>query len=258
MIDMLPEHASETSSSLHTGGGKHVLIVDDDPAMRSMLTEYLEDENFKVTAVADGDGMATVLRETTVDLIVLDMKLGREDGLDLMRRLGSPPDAPIIIVTGQRRDEADRIVGLELGADDYLTKPFSPRELLARIRAVLRRSAAARQRSRKKPSQPSYGFAGWELSMRTRRLVSPEGDAVPLTAGEFNLLAAFLQSPQQVLTREQLLAASRMHDEEVFDRSIDVQILRLRRKLEHDPSEPKLIITERGAGYMFAAPVNES
>lgn len=255
---MLSEEAFETSPRLPAGAGKHVLIVDDDPAMRSMLTEYLEGENFKVTAVADGDAMALALRNMVVDLIILDMKLGREDGLDLIRQFSSPPEAPIIVITGHRRDEADRIVGLELGADDYLIKPFSLRELLARIRAVLRRSAAARQRPQKHTHQPLYSFAGWELNMRTRRLVSPRGEAVPLTAGEFNLLTAFLQSPQQILTREQLLAASRVHDEEVFDRSIDVQILRLRRKLEQEPSEPKLIVTERGAGYMFAAPVDVS
>ena len=172
-----------------------------------------------------------------------------------MRRLGSPPDAPIIIVTGHRQDEADRVIGLELGADDYMTKPFSLRELLARIRAVLRRSQAGERRPRGKDRHISYRFAGWELNMRTRRLSSPSGEGLQLTAGEFNLLLAFLRSPQQVLSREQLLAASRVHDEEVFDRSIDVQILRLRRKLEANPSEPKLIVTERGAGYTFAAPV---
>jgi two-component system OmpR family response regulator len=256
-MNMLPEQSAEASSSKEPkSAGKHVLIVDDDPVMRNMLAEYLEGENFQVSAVADGDSMATALRNEAVDLIILDMKLGRENGLDLMRRLGSPPEAPVIVVTGHRRDEADRVIGLELGADDYLTKPFSPRELLARIRAVLRRSAAARQRSRRKARHARYRFAGWELDTRVRRLISPDGVAVPLTAGEFNLLAAFLQAPQQILTREQLLAASRVHDEEVFDRSIDVQILRLRRKLEKEPSEPKLIVTERGAGYLFAAPVS--
>jgi two-component system OmpR family response regulator len=233
----------------------HVLIVDDDPDMRSMLAEYLEGENFTVSAVADGQAMDSVLREKPVDLIILDMKLGGEDGLDLMRRLGSPPEAPIIVVTGHRREETDRIVGLELGADDYLTKPFSPRELLARIRAVLRRSAAAQQRLRSNERRIRYWFAGWHLDMRMRRLVSPEGKPVPLTAGELNLLTAFLRSPQQMLTRDQLLSASRVHDEEVFDRSIDVQILRLRRKLEQDPSDPKLIVTERGSGYLFTPSV---
>lgn len=233
---------------------RHILVVDDDPAMRDMITDYLESQNFRVNAVADGAGMSRVLRGGAVDLIILDMKLAHEDGLELMRRLGSPPDAPIIIVTGHRRDEADRVVGLELGADDYVTKPFSLRELLARIRAVLRRLEAPDHRPRDKIR--NYRFAGWQLDMRSRRLTSPTGDMLPLTAGEFNLLVAFLRSPQQILSREQLLTASRVHDEEVFDRSIDVQILRLRRKLEADPSEPKLIVTERGAGYMFATQVD--
>jgi DNA-binding response OmpR family regulator len=232
---------------------RHILVVDDDPAMRDMLTSYLESEGFGVSAVADGQAMSRVLGERLVDLVILDMRLADEDGLDVMRRVGSPPEAPIIIITGHRRDEADRVVGLELGADDYITKPFSLRELLARIRAVLRRSEAARpSRGRKRMR---YRFAGWELDVRARRLTSQEGDVTPLTSGEFNLLAALLKAPQQILSREQLLTATRMHDEEVFDRSIDVQILRLRRKLEADPSEPKLIVTERGAGYVFAAPV---
>jgi two-component system OmpR family response regulator len=233
---------------------KHILVVDDDPDVREMLTNYLESENFRVSAVADGQAMSRVLDERPVDLMILDMRLADEDGFDIMRRLGSPPEAPIIIITGHRRDEVDRVVGLELGADDYITKPFSLRELLARVRAVLRRSGSTRRHSRGK-KHIRYRFAGWELDMRMRRLRSPAGEATPLTAGEFNLLAAFLQSPQQILSREQLLAASRIHDEEVFDRSIDVQILRLRRKLEVNPSEPKLVITERGAGYVFAASV---
>ena len=236
----------------------HVLIVDDDPGMRGMLAEYLEGEGLRVSAVADGKTMARVLLENPVDLMVLDMKLGAEDGLDLMRGLGSPPKAPIIVVTGHRRAETDRVVGLELGADDYLTKPFSPRELLARIRAVLRRSAAAQQRMREQASRARYRFADWHLDMRTRQLLSPAGKPVPLTVGELNLLTAFLRSPQQLLTREQLLNASRLHDEEVYDRSIDVQILRLRRKLERNPSEPTLIVTERGVGYRFVAAVTVS
>ena len=162
---------------------------------------------------------------------------------------------PIIIVTGHRRDEVDRIVGLELGADEYLTKPFSPRELLPRVRAVLRRMEAARAAAPADGKAIRYRFAGWELNLRLRRLISPTEASVTLTLGEFSLLTAFLRSPQQVLSRDQLLAATRVHDDEVYDRSVDVQILGLRRKLEANPSVPELIKTERGAGYFFTAPV---
>jgi len=249
------EHQSIGGATGNSMTEKHIVVVDDDAAMRDLLAEYLQSHRFKVTAVADGQQMARVLERGPADLIILDMKLANEGGLDVMRRLGTPPEAPTILITGHLRDEADRILGLELGADDYLTKPFSLRELLARARAVLRRSEGAGHRPRAKAQHMRYRFADWELQMRTRRLISPDGERVPLTAGEFNLLAAFLQSPRQILSREQLLAASRVHEEEVFDRSIDVQILRLRRKLEADPSAPKLIVTERGAGYRFAADV---
>lgn len=238
-----------------TPPARHILVVDDDAAMREMISDYLGNQNFRVSTVADGEGMLRVLQDGAVDLVILDMKLAGEDGLDLIRRLGSPPEAAVIIITGHRRDEADRIVGLELGADDYITKPFSLRELLARIRAVLRRSQAVGRRSRGQERQVRYRFAGWQLDLRTRSLTSPAGETLALTNGECNLLIAFLRSPQQVLSREQLLAASRVHDEEVFDRSIDVQILRLRRKLEVNPSEPALITTQRGAGYVFTASV---
>ena len=234
---------------------KHVLVVDDDPSMRDVMESYLEGNNLQVTAAADGRGMKPALADKPVDLIILDVKLANEDGLDLMRGLNGQSDVPIILVTGHRREETDRVVGLELGADDYLTKPFGLRELLARVRAVLRRSDAAERRSRKSERRVRYRFAGWELDMRTRRLTSPAGSGMALTTGEFNLLAAFLRSPQHILTREQLLAASRVHDEEVFDRSVDIQILRLRRKLESNLSDPQLIKTERGAGYIFAPAV---
>ena len=232
---------------------QHVLVVDDDPDMRDAISSYLEGENLRVTPAADGKSMARALADQTVDLIVLDLRLAGENGLELMR--GREADVPVILITGHRREEADRIIGLELGADDYLTKPFSLRELLARIRAVLRRAESGERRTRENQKRARYRFAGWELEMRARRLTSPGGDVVPLTAGEFNLLAAFLRSPNHVLSREQLLAASHVHDEEIFDRSIDVQILRLRRKLERMPSEPALIKTERGAGYVLATPV---
>jgi two-component system OmpR family response regulator len=234
---------------------RHVLVVDDDPSMREVIGDYLEAQNFHVSRASDGRGMARVLADEAVDLIILDVQLTNEDGLDLMRGLGGRSDAPVILVTGHRRDEADRVVGLELGADDYLIKPFGLRELLARVRAVLRRLESAERRSRKDEKRIRYRFAGWELNMRTRRLTSPTGNATALTAGEFNLLTAFLRSPQQMLSRQQLLSASRVHDEEVFDRSVDIQILRLRRKIETNPSEPRLIRTERGAGYILAATV---
>jgi DNA-binding response OmpR family regulator len=235
--------------------GKHVLVVDDDKVLREMVAKYLRGASFRVTAVPDGAAMADALQKDAPDLLILDLRLEREDGLDLMRRLGDRPDLPIIVVTGHKRDETDRVIGLELGADDYLTKPFGLRELLARVRAVLRRAEAAKARPQVRDKRTRYRFAGFELNMRLRRLTSPTGEAVQLTAGEFNLLTAFLQSPEQVLSREQLLAASRLHDEEVVDRSIDVQILRLRRRLEADPSKPQLIQTRRGAGYVLAVPV---
>jgi two-component system OmpR family response regulator len=234
---------------------RHVLVVDDDPSVRDVIASYLEGQNFQVSTVSDGRGMARVLADKPVDLIILDLKLANEDGLDLMRGVGGQLDAPVILVTGHRRDETDRVVGLELGADDYLVKPFGMRELVARVRAILRRSQPGPLRSRKDEKRIRYRFAGWELNMRTRMLTSPTGSITTLTAGEFNLLTALLRSPQQILSREQLLAATRVHDEEVFDRSVDIQILRLRRKLETNPSEPQLIRTERGAGYVFATAV---
>jgi len=234
---------------------KHVLAVDDDPALRAMIADYLADRHFKVSTAADGREMARILAEGETDLLLLDVRLNDEDGLELVRDLRTRSDLPIIVMSGHRREEVDRVLGLELGADDYLTKPFGMRELLARIRAVLRRAQSSAAASNKDAKRTRYRFAGWELSLRTRRLTSPSGERVPLTKGEFNLLAAFLDSPQRLLTREQLLTASRVHDQEVFDRSIDVQILRLRRKLEADPSDPQFIRTERGVGYIFAAPV---
>jgi two-component system, OmpR family, response regulator len=245
-----------TARASHDAAVKHVVVVDDDPAMREMIVEYLKGPGFRVTGVSDGRAMTQVISNEPPALVILDLKLEREDGLDLMRRLGEQSDVPVIVITGHRRDEADRVVGLELGADDYITKPFGLRELAARVRAVLRRSEATERRARSGDKRTRYRFADWELNVGTRRLTSPAGDDVPLTAGEFNLLTAFLRSPQLVLSREQLLVASRLHDQEVFDRSVDVLVLRLRRKLEVDPSAPKLIMTERGAGYILAPSVD--
>ena len=236
----------------------HVLVVDDDPAMRDLIADFLSAQDVRVSTAADGEQMVRVLSAGGVDLAVLDLKLGHESGFDIVRSVRTVSDLPIIVLTGQHRDEVDRIVGLELGADDYVTKPFSPRELLARIRAVLRRSEQQSRRPEQEKAdgkRARYRFAGWELSLRSRRLTSPAGENVPLTKGEFALLVAFVQAPQRVLTREHLLTTSRVHDNEVFDRSIDVQILRLRRKIEVDSAAPELIKTERGIGYLFTSAV---
>ncbi|MAU96469.1 MAG: DNA-binding response regulator [Fulvimarina sp.] len=235
--------------------GRHILVVDDDPAMRDLIGTYFTNHGYEVSTAPDGPAVKRVLNARPADLIILDLQLAKENGLDLMRGISSDSQVPVIIITGQRRDEPDRVVALELGADDYVTKPFSLRELMARTRAVLRRSERADGRSREIQQRIRYRFAGFELSVRMRRLTSPHQTLVKLTVGEFNLLTAFLRSPQQILSREQLIAATRLHDEEVFDRSIDVLILRLRRKLEADPSNPQLIRTERGVGYLFNADV---
>jgi DNA-binding response OmpR family regulator len=229
----------------------HVLAVDDDPAIRELIAEYLGENELRVTTAATGAEMLRALDEHTVDVVVLDLRLSGEDGMELARKLRDESSIPIIIVTG-KNDEADRVMGLELGADDYITKPFSPRELLARVRAVLRRYRTVQELlPSRDETRRAYRFGGWELNLRTRRLVSPGGEQVDLTNGEFSLLQAFCGAPQRVLSRDRLLELSRLNHEEVYDRSIDVQILRLRRKLEADPARPEYIKTERGAGYMF-------
>jgi DNA-binding response OmpR family regulator len=219
-----------------------------------MIVDYFDENNIR-TLVAPGRAeMTRHLGDGAASLVILDLKLGQEDGLDLLREIRAGSDIPIIIVTGHRRDEIDRVVGLELGADDYLTKPFNLRELLARVHAVLRRIDAARTAPPRDPERGRYRFSGWQLDRRLRRLINPDGEPVMLSKGEYALLVAFLDAPQRPLSREHLLQATRMH-EDVFDRSIDVQILRLRRKLENDPSAPRMIQTERGVGYVFAVAV---
>ena len=233
----------------------HVLAIDDDPAMRELIADYLGENELRVTAVATGAEMDKVLADQAIDVVVLDLRLGGEDGMQLAKKLRETSEIPIIIVSG-RKDEADRVMGLELGADDYITKPFSSRELLARVRAVLRRYQTAKEvLPARNEKRRAYRFAEWELNLRTRRLTGAGGTRVELTNGEFSLLEAFCAAPQRVLSREQLLDLSRLHNAEVYDRSIDVQILRLRRKIEMDPSQPEYIKTERGAGYVFDAPV---
>ena len=231
-----------------------VLVVEDDPALQRMILNYFAENNIETLLASNRQEMVERLDDSEVNLVILDLRLGSEDGLNLLREVRSSSDVPVIIVTGHRRDDIDRVVGLELGADDYLTKPFNLRELLARVRAILRRFDAGRVAPARDPERGRFRFSGWQLDRRIRQLTDPAGAKVALTKGEYAMLLAFLEAPQRPLSREQLLQATRVH-EDVFDRSIDVQILRLRRKLERDPSAPRVILTERGVGYVFALPV---
>ena len=231
----------------------HLLVVDDDPGVRQLVEDYLGQNDFRVSAAATGVQLLASFRTGVVDLVLLDLRLQGEDGMLLLRQLRAESQIPVIILTG-RAEEADRVMGLELGADDYLTKPFSPRELLARIRTVLRRTQAG-QESHGAPVCRAYRIPGWELNLRTRRLTATHGGEVTLSNGEFNLLAALLATANRIVSRDQLIELSRRYDNEVYDRAIDVQILRLRRKIEANPSEPRIILTERGVGYRVAVPV---
>jgi two-component system, OmpR family, response regulator len=234
-----------------------VLVVEDDPALQRMILNYFVENNIRTLVASGREEMVSQLGSSEVNLVILDLRLGQEDGLDLLREVRSSSDVPVIIITGHRRDDIDRVVGLELGADDYLTKPFNLRELLARVRAVLRRFDIGRTAPPRDPERSRFRFCGWQLDCKTRRLSDPAGAPVALTKGEYALLLAFLSAPQRPLSREHLLQATRVH-EDVFDRSIDVQILRLRRKLERDPSAPRVIQTERGVGYVFAVAVERA
>ena len=232
----------------------HILVVDDDPQIRGLLEEYFTENALRVSVAATGSQMSRILADEAIDLVVLDLRLAGEDGMAIARTLRSSSAIPIVMLTGVR-DEADRVMGLELGADDYLTKPFSPRELLARIRTVLRRTKSSALTQARERDIRAYRFAEFELNLRTRRLKRRDGPNIDLTNREFNLLAALLAAPERILSRDQLLEASRVYDNEVYDRSVDVQILRLRRKIEADPAQPRFIVTERGVGYIFKSPV---
>ena len=233
----------------------HILVLDDDPSTRQMVSDFLGDYDFRVTTVATGAEMSEVLRLEQVDLLILDLRLPGDDGMQIARRLRAQSDLAIIVVTG-RHEEADRVMALELGADDYVTKPFSPRELLARVRALLRRT-----RTHDVPLATSttgvriFRFAHWQLTVPLRRLTSPHGEQIPLSNAEFNLLVAFLGAPNRILSRSELLTLSRLHDDEVYDRSIDVQVARLRRKFDLGDGAAAMIHTERGAGYILNATV---
>lgn len=238
----------------------HVHVVDDDPDIRSLIQEYLEGEGFRVTTAGDGVQMRTILDSAPADLVILDVRLPGESGLDIAMRLRQTTDIPIIMLS-EKDDVVDRVTGLEIGADDYVPKPFHLRELLARIRSLLRRiDAVAEAPSDAAPGPESdkegFRFSGWVLNTQRRELFSPAGDAIELSAGEFNLLEAFAQRPNRILSRDQLLDIVYNREANLFDRSIDVQIGRLRRKIEIDPKKPALIKTIRGAGYMFNSSVD--
>jgi two-component system OmpR family response regulator len=232
----------------------HVLIVDDDAEIRSLLGEYFEKNGYRASVAADGKGLWAAFNAGRPDLIVLDLMLPGDDGFTLCRELRARSAIPIIMLTA-RGEETDRIVGLELGADDYVPKPFNPRELLARVKSVLRRVRALPENL--KPEEASgFRFSGWTLDVTTRDLISPKGIVVPLSGTEFRLLRIFLSHPNRVLTRDQLIDLMLSRDAAPFDRAIDVQVSRLRHRLGEDAKEPEIIKTVRSQGYVFAAHVD--
>jgi two-component system OmpR family response regulator len=234
----------------------HILIVDDHRELRELVSRALIKEGFRVSATADGRTMRQVLADARIDLILLDLMLPDEDGLSLCRSLRTQSKIPIIMLTA-KGDEVDRVIGLEMGADDYLPKPFGSRELIARIRAVLRRSreSGAAPGPTDRPKQ--YLFDSWRLDTARRQLVRDDGAVVPLSTGEYDLLVVFVERPQRVLSRDQLIDLSRGRTAAALDRSVDTQVSRLRRKLEHDPADPRIIKTVWGGGYVFTPAVTQ-
>ena len=231
----------------------HLLIVEDERSIREPLAAYLARNGFRVSQAADAEEARTMLSAYAIDLAVLDIMMPGEDGLSLCRYIRATGELPVILLTA-RAEDTDRIVGLEMGSDDYLTKPFNPRELIARIRAVLRRAGTGEARQ-KAPDSGSYGFGGWLLKVGERTLVDREGVSVPLSTGEYNLLLSLVTRPRQVLSRDQLLDLTQGREGGAFDRSIDNQVSRLRRKIEPNPKDPTLIKTVWGGGYTLAADV---
>jgi two-component system, OmpR family, response regulator len=235
----------------------HILVVDDQKEICEVVQQYLSSEGYRVSVANDGAGMRRVMDGAEVDLVILDLMLPGEDGLTLARQLREESTVGIIILTG-RGETVDRIIGLEMGADDYLPKPFHLRELLARVKSVLRRASSRAEKEKPSGARARARFAGWHLDLSTRELVSPDGGEVRLTTGEFDLLAAFVNNANQVLSRDRLLDLARNREAGPFDRTIDVQVGRLRRKLEPDPQNPTMIKTVRGTGYIFTPTVEVS
>jgi DNA-binding response OmpR family regulator len=238
----------------------HILVVDDEVEVCNLIRNYLSGEGFEVSVAHNGDDMRETLERSAIDLVILDLVLPGEDGLALARSLRDVSAIPILMLTG-RGDPVDRIVGLEMGADDYLAKPFHLRELRARVQSVLRRVSGAMQAETSdgtRPPRPRARFAGWTFDLSTRELLSPSGEDVRLTPGEFDLLVAFVTNAGQTLSRDRLLDLIRDRDADAFDRTIDVRVGRLRRKLGDDPHSPQLIRTVRGGGYLFSPPVTFS
>jgi two-component system OmpR family response regulator len=238
-------------------GAPHILIVDDHREIRELVARVLTQEGFRVSMAADGRAMRKVLADSRIDLILLDLMLPGEDGLSLCRALRAESTVPIIMLTA-KGEEVDRVIGLEMGADDYLPKPFGSRELVARIRAVLRRGRMENARIEAAPPPKRYRFDRWVLETESRELLRDDGVTVPLSTGEYDLLLAMVERPQRVLNRDQLLDLARGRSAGAFDRSIDTQVSRLRKKLEHDPVEPRIIKTIWGGGYMFACAVTKA
>jgi len=234
----------------------HIVVVDDDAAVRHLIEDYFGQYNIQTSVATTRSTVARQLASGDTSAIILDMHLGQGIGLDLLRDIRSSSDAVAIILTGRSRDEADRVAALELGADDYLTKPFGIRELYARFRAVMRRRDMARSWRTRDDERGKYSFGGWRLERCSRRLIDPEGQRVAISNSEYALLLAFLEAPNRVLSREYLVKAIRRH-EDIFDRSIDVRVSRLRRKLEQDPKAPRVIKTERGVGYVCTIPAEQ-
>ncbi len=241
---------------MHVTDGPHILVVDDDRRVRNLLQRYLTDEGFRVSVAEDGETMRRRIAESAVDLVFLDLVLPGDDGLTLARHLRATSDVPIIMLTGKGK-MVDRVIGLEMGADDYIAKPFHLREVLARVRTVVRRSAGRSTRPAVAVADAGdrLRFEGWELDLGKRELNGRDGRQVPLTTSEFGLLAAFAGNPTRVLDRDRLMDLVRNRDWTPYDRSIDTQVARLRKKIETDPKNPRLIKTVRGVGYVFTPTV---